>query len=634
MSIVKAVEPPQPHPLDMNMDDMFDMMKTQLHASAVPEYLHAAIFRKINQESFDAGEYFQVTMMVDDDEEPIKKQTFSLKDIKHDDTESVWLIDHAWTFLPNSAIETLSKLPHLLGRLMSMFLLRSDEKEGGSEKLIKAVHRELFKYAQTYSVTDPSKPMGDNTITYWYVVDEFGVSIGHSNTPNCRMVPFFVPTKGYTVSILFLTNDLQKGDELTRDYVDIGLAKKHPKWRDLLLTVWDENKVIDYGMIEDNEITEDYFILGRIPDHIPSEELQAKCKPFRYNKGDTVKLYDNDKQLFSRLKDIKVDYVDCIYKADVIWLRNHFSEFKDLAEKNPTALINQFPFESSLTVKDLFAANVELVFNDSKYDNETMNKIPLWLPITFNLNTELPQFYKYFKERQKNGLDNTFIIKPWNMARTLNMTISDNISFIIRQIETGPKIACKYINNPVLFKRPDNKNNVKFDLRFIVYITSHSPVTCYIYNKFWPRFAINEYNLNNFEDSLAHFTVHNYTDKSLILNMFCDDFIKMFEKLYPNQKWKDIERQIYEVIKQVITTSSILPPPKGVSPNVQSRGMYGIDIMLGWKDQSNKEIQAYFLECNFIPDCERACDFYEDFADTSFKTMFLGDIDLSKVTEI
>uniref|UniRef100_A0AC35UBL9 Tubulin--tyrosine ligase-like protein 12 n=1 Tax=Rhabditophanes sp. KR3021 TaxID=114890 RepID=A0AC35UBL9_9BILA len=584
--------------------------------------------------TFDAGDSFQIGLVLNEAEQPIKRQVFTTKNVVANDKTSVWLVDHAWTFLPNTSREILTAMPLLQARLAAMFMLSNDVLTVEDQK--KAVLGKLYQYAQSYSVTNPNEHEGENTVTHWYVPDEFGSAIGHSNDPNCRIVPLFHPGFGYAISLVFPIKDIGDDEELTRDYVNIEFATKHPHWKNILLKVWEEDKSLDEVLTQKrHQITEEYFLLGRIADHIPSLELQATCKPLKYDKNVPVKLYDNDQQLFCNLKEIKVEFTDNMYEADVIWIRQHFSEFTDLATKNPTALTNQFPFESSITVKDLFAANVELTCGDVPFDEKTMNRAPYWLPVTFNLNTELPQFYKYFMDRQEKGLDNTYIIKPWNLARSLNMTFSNDISFIMRQMETGPKIVCKYLENTILFERPDNKNLVKFDLRYIVYVNSLSPVVkAYTYQKFWPRFGINTFNLDNLEDTLCHLTVHNYTDKSKVLNMYCDQFIEQFESQYPNHKWADIQKQINDVMFQAITVASTSKPPMGVSPNSQSRAMYGFDIMLGWKDDTNTEIQAYFLECSFFPDCLRASTFYPDFADTTFKTLFLNEIELDKVTQI
>ncbi|CAI2736993.1 unnamed protein product, partial [Dicrocoelium dendriticum] len=84
---------------------------------------------------------------------------------------------------------------------------------------------------------------------------------------------------------------------------------------------------------------------------------------------------------------------------------------------------------------------------------------------------------------------NLWILKPWNLGRSLGITVTDNLSQIIRLCDTGPLIASRYITDPVLFYRADLRANVKFDIRYVVLLKSVQPLTLYAYNVFWLRFA-------------------------------------------------------------------------------------------------------------------------------------------------
>lgn len=77
----------------------------------------------------------------------------------------------------------------------------------------------------------------------------------------------------------------------------------------------------------------------------------------------------------------------------------------------------------------------------------------------------------------------------------------------------------KYINNPVLFRRPDTGHLVKFDLRFIIFVRSFDPLNVHVYNEFWPRCAIDDYDLQNLDNLLSHLSVFNYSAKEKVLNV-------------------------------------------------------------------------------------------------------------------
>ena len=50
------------------------------------------------------------------------------------------------------------------------------------------------------------------------------------------------------------------------------------------------------------------------------------------------------------------------------------------------------------------------------------------------------------------------------------------------------QVACKYIENPVLFHRED-VGRVKFDVRYLVLISSAKPLVLHADKVFWLRFA-------------------------------------------------------------------------------------------------------------------------------------------------
>lgn len=102
-----------------------------------------------------------------------------------------------------------------------------------------------------------------------------------------------------------------------------------------------------------------------------------------------------------------------------------------------------------------------------------------WLQPTYNLETQLTQLIGDFHQREREKLDNLWILKPWNMARTIDTTITSNLSAIIRLMETGPKIGQKYIEHPALFK------GRKFDLRYIVLVRSMNPLEIFLAEVFW-----------------------------------------------------------------------------------------------------------------------------------------------------
>lgn len=727
-------------------EQFIEYHEPQLLSSGVPERFWLALFEKLRKERLDAGDKFQI--IVEEQQrgehegkgETLKNYSvIALDDLKKDDPNNIFLVDHMWTFTANQARLALSEVEGLKERLLAAFSIHDDDfagsemtgsvysncsiknvedhftdnkgmrtsisagkmeiegedngKPSGSlkeselkesevgiegadidegvdctgwagidrrsrdERIADRILSELWRYAQTYSIGLRDAIMEITTRQpVWYIPDEFGLRIGHSKTPNTRMVPFFYAFQRITYSLLFLVDDIPNGAQVSRNYVGNRLLESHPDWYDALMIPWKDADFSERD-IEPCEKSSEYYMSGRVNDLLPpvmAANQSTDIGDLKKAQGEAVRVCACDRQLIDNLKRVKVIEVSEPFVADIIWKREHFYDYRSLAEINPNGLINQFPFEATLTVKDLVAATIQDAYRrdtdvfretgslGSLIDAQTLRWRPDWFMLAYNLDLELPQFVAYFQRRAQLNLDNTWIIKPWNLGRQLDINVTDQLHTVVRLAESGPKIACKYINNPVLFRRPDNGNLVKFDLRYIVFVRQFGgaggALEALIYNNFWLRFALNDFTLQNLDDPLTHLTVYNYTDKSKIYEMECSSFVTEFARLYPKVHWPDVQKRINGMVKELLEIVCKHPPPCGIPANRQSRAMYGFDVMLMWKDgaqqQNTDSIQPVFIEANFMPDCERACQYYHDFADTAFEALFFGEAPVEKVTAI
>lgn len=95
-------------------------------------------------------------------------------------------------------------------------------------------------------------------------------------------------------------------------------------------------------------------------------------------------------------------------------------------------------------------------------------------------------------------------------------------------VETGPKIAQKYINNTLTFK------GKKFDMRFVVLLKSVLPLEVYVYDEFYTRHSNNPYEMteSSFASYETHFTVMNYKEGVTLTNVRYFDFEKEFNEEY------------------------------------------------------------------------------------------------------
>ena len=455
----------------------------------------------------------------------------------------------------------------------------------GKPHLIDFVISKLWGYLNTYRLST-EETYDENSV--WYLLDEFGSSILHSDVPNCKLMPFLYTranSEAITYSLLWPIRPIRTGEILYRDYLPNITEAEFRSYRLYPWVVIPQVEALDaVGKWKENRFK------GRVAADCVGEGLGVRG----IHEGKLR--VATDLEFFARsLSDERFELSE-VENADVVWTRG---KIFDLDMFDTDKYLNQFPYETCIVMKNLLAQTVQ---KNAEVD---------WLPITFDLNHELPALMGEYFTRQNSGRDNHWIIKPANLSRGIDCHVTNSLDCIIRMMETGPKIAQKYIEKPFLL------NKKKFDLRFIVLLRSATPLVLYVYNHFWIRSANQDYNLSHSQNYSyeTHFTVNNYSNAPM-QHIHDDEFIRVFEEA-TGTLWETTQSKIYKSIKELFTVATRTSSMQ----RDKSRAIYGVDVLL------SENLEPFILEVNFCPDCERAVNYYPQFTNQVFNCLFYEEID-------
>ena len=553
-----------------------------------------------------------------------------------------------------------TKIKYINGISIKTILSRNDKYENLLQlKRENYVHKYMWAINRTYRLVSEEKYDED---AIYYLNDEFGTSINHSDVPNCCLFPIIFAKNNQfkedmiTYSLLWPKKNIKKGDEVFVDYL-ANISENEE--RSSRLTCWyktpnsyfekkffEKLKNLD-GVKKENKLQKfenDINILinkDKQGEKITEEEIKSifNFDLFLNDKEKKIKIEDiytkirNALSNYNTKKDSSSDYFQNNFNSTdkKIKVCSDLSYVRDNLKFDNIELTND-PKEADIVwlnanIFDMLDYNGIIFKNEGKYvfinqypyesiitmksllsnliqNNFGINDI---LGLSYDMRTELAEIIGNFYYNEEKGYENMWILKPINMSRSMDMLITDNLKEIIRAVETGPKICQKYFCNPFLM------NNKKFDLRFIIAVKSLLPLELYFYEKmFWIRSANKDYNKESlsFDDYEVHFTVMNYS-KFGMQTIYDKDFIKYLKER--NIEWDPIYQKLRTKVKNVMLMACKDCPQM---INFNSRAIYGLDAML------DDQLEPHIIEINYQPDCTRACKFVPEFYNDIFSTLF------------
>lgn len=630
-----------------------NLVGPQLHGNQVPRSLWPTVYQKLMGQIFDAGNSFQIALMeeggsdeaeaVEEVEEAEKEDTSEAVNEATEDTRdeagdeevsettgpttrvlmtlseiqpftNVWLIDHAWTFRLREARKKLEESPELLARVADLVdvKLSGDEENVGLD--VDSVYNKIWYKAGHYRIASETQLDEE---ACWFMMDEVGSAIQITNDTqavNCLCAPVFFPPTQCAFNLLWATKAIEESGMI---YVGPS-PKAHPTINAIL---YGDNDSYDTESLSSAlKMLED--TVAEAHKSMPNGVISNDVPPYAQVIGDpAIKIFTDVVEVaeFAQRNGPKWAVADSLIDANFIWL----------AESHPELIPNLPP---SCTFYNQFGSEIHYCHKGNLAHLIRRNRgFVSWMPRTYDAQTELHLFAADYLRRQhaidvegKIEENNLWIVKPTSMARSMDMVVTSSLPLLLRNAETGPKIISKYIHNPLTYKKR------KFDLRLVAVSRGLAKPNCevFLYDKIFPRFALEDYSLDNFDCYEKHWTVMNYANGERMIKMMSEDFIKKIDEEYGPGTWDkcyvNLKNMITEAFEAIVTDEivkakteeSLARVPKG--SNAAFGTIIGIDAML------TDTFEAKLIEIGFSIDCEGANKRYPDFYQNVFDTLLTG----------
>jgi len=311
-------------------------------------------------------------------------------------------------FMPN--LKTINRVP----------VDQTDIGMRTKEKKLLSIMDKIWRVCGTYRLVKPGK-MDEEPC--FYITDEVGNAINHSDAPNVKMAPLiFSPNcehdddKAMTYSVMWPIEKIKKEHYIERDYLD-GIDEK--QWRSARLYPWfnvfDEYYAAELKKFKDLQLDIDAH---KIHEKIQEEYPCPSAIEWDVNTQGPITVYSDYDVLNESLTDPRFKIVKDPKEAKVLYLTEDYEQknFLNWEINYDTTYVNFFKKEGAIVIKSHVANLVNTTLKDRSCIMES-----------HDLATQLPIMIGSYLEKQKLGEDNTWIIKPTSMARSMDTWVTKNI---------------------------------------------------------------------------------------------------------------------------------------------------------------------------------------------------------------